>query len=147
MRPSFRGVVWFAWGAVAVLLAATMIFGLYREPERVALQRSASVPAAPGPAGDGVTPPAAVSTSPALPVAKPPSFDVVTVDRAGQAVIAGRAMPGDRVRVLDGDTPIGEVIADPRGEWVLAPATPIAPGNRQLAVEATSSGRRGSPLA
>ncbi len=55
-------------------------------------------------------------------------------------MIAGRAAPGDRVRVLDGETPIGEVSADSRGEWVLVPATPIAPGNRQLAVEATGPG-------
>ncbi len=90
------------------------------------------------------TPAAIVSTSPPLSKAQPPSFDIVTVDRAGQAVIAGRAEPGDRVRVLDGDTPIGEVSADSRGEWVLVPAAPIAPGNRQLVVEATSPG--GGPV-
>ncbi len=44
MRPSFRGVVWFAWGVVAVLIAATAIFGLYGEPERAASQPAASAP-------------------------------------------------------------------------------------------------------
>jgi LysM repeat protein len=39
--------------------------------------------------------------------------------------------------VLDGDTPLGEVSADSRGEWVLVPETPIAPGDRKLGIEAT----------
>lgn len=72
-----------------------------------------------------------------------PSFDIVTIDPHGQAVIAGRAMPGDRVRVLDGGQPLGEVTADPRGEWVLVPTTPVASGNRQLTLEA--SGPDGGP--
>jgi LysM domain len=142
MRPSFRGFVWFAWGVVAVLIAATAIVGIFGKPERMALRQAAPVPPASRPAGNGVTPPATAASPAARPAArevKAPSFDVVTVDRAGQAVIAGRAGPGDRVRVLDGETPIGEVRADAHGEWVLVPATPIAPGNHQLAVEATGS--------
>ena len=59
-------------------------------------------------------------------------------------MIAGRAAPGDRVRVLDGDKPIGEVTADARGEWVLVPDAPLAPGNRQLGLEATS--KEGGPV-
>lgn len=53
-------------------------------------------------------------------------------------MIAGRALPGDRVRVIDGDTTIGEVTADARGEWVLVPQAPIASGERQLGVEAVA---------
>ncbi len=80
---------------------------------------------------------AAPSAKPAAPLEKP-SFDVVTVDPKGQAVIAGRAAPGDRVRILDGGSrTLGEVTADARGEWVLVPDAPIAPGNRQLSLEAT----------
>jgi nucleoid-associated protein YgaU len=69
---------------------------------------------------------------------RPPSFDIVNIDPAGQAVIAGRAAPGARVRVLDGDTPIGEATADARGEWVVVTKAPLAPGERQLVIEATS---------
>ncbi len=66
-----------------------------------------------------------------------PSFDIVKVDPSGNAVIAGRAEAGARVRVLDGsNTVIGEVTADRRGEWVLMPKEPIAPGERQLNIEA-----------
>jgi hypothetical protein len=59
-------------------------------------------------------------------------------------VIAGHAMPGDRVRVMDGASPIGEVTADPRGDWVLVPDAPLMAGNRQLSLEAT--GPDGGPV-
>ena len=42
----------------------------------------------------------------------PPTFDIVKVGPTGTAVIAGRAEPGSRVTVRDGDKIIGEVTAD-----------------------------------
>jgi hypothetical protein len=54
------------------------------------------------------------AAQPAVPV--PPSFDVVKVGPTGTAVIAGRAEPGAKVIVRDGDKAIGEVTADRRGE-------------------------------
>ncbi len=74
----------------------------------------------------------------------PPSFDIVKVGPTGTAVIAGRAEPGSRVTVRDGDKVIGGVTADARGEWVLVPDRPIPPGDRLLSLEA-SSGRGGEP--
>ena len=70
----------------------------------------------------------------------PPSFDVVKVGPTGTAVIAGRAEPGAKVIVRDGDKAIGEVTADRRGEWVLIPAQPIGPGERLLSAEASTPG-------
>jgi nucleoid-associated protein YgaU len=66
-----------------------------------------------------------------------PSFDVVKVGPTGTAVIAGRAEPGSKVTVRDGDKVIGEVTADRRGEWVLVPDQPIGPGDRLLSLEAS----------
>lgn len=66
-----------------------------------------------------------------------PSFDIVKVDPSGHAVIAGRAAPGAKVVVLDGDKSLGQVTADNRGEWVLVPTDPMTPGERQLTLEAT----------
>jgi len=71
------------------------------------------------------------------PAPVPPSFDVVKVGPDGTTVIAGRAEPGAKVVVRDGDKAIGEVTADRRGEWVLVPAQPMAPGNRLLSAEAS----------
>ncbi len=76
-----------------------------------------------------------LAPQPAAPV--PPSFDVVKVGPTGTAVIAGRAEPGSKVTVRDGDKVIGEVTADRRGEWVLVPDQPIGPGDRLLSLEAS----------
>jgi hypothetical protein len=65
-----------------------------------------------------------------------PEFDIVRIDKDGNAVIAGRAAPGAEVTVFDGDKVIGVVIADSRGEWVLVPAEPLPPGNRALGLMA-----------
>jgi nucleoid-associated protein YgaU len=63
---------------------------------------------------------------------------VVKVGPTGTAVIAGRAEPGAKVIVRDGDKAIGEVTADRRGEWVLIPEQPIGSGNRLLSAEASN---------
>ena len=75
---------------------------------------------------------------PQPPVPVPPSFDVVKVGPTGTAVIAGRAEPGAKVIVRDGDKVIGEVTADRRGEWVMIPGQPLGPGNRLLSAEASN---------
>src|SRR5215469_12050195 len=68
-------------------------------------------PAALGPSQPPSTPtrPDQAAESPA-PI--PPSFDVVKVSPAGTAVIAGRAEPGAKVVIRDGEKAIGEVTAD-----------------------------------
>lgn len=64
-----------------------------------------------------------------------PRFDVVRVEPGGSAVIAGRAAPGMKVTILDGDRIIGTVTADSRGEWVLLPGEPLPAGARELRLE------------
>jgi len=147
-RAALRGVVWLGSAVIAVLLAAAAVIGLYNAPPDRAWRLPDDAKQAAPTAAKPALPPVASATAPAAPqapgvAAKPPSFDIVSIDPRGQAVIAGRAAPGDRVRVLDGDKPIGEVTADARGEWVLVPDAPIAPGDRQLSLEAT--GRDGGP--
>lgn len=81
-------------------------------------------------------PPAATAPAPAE---RPgPSFDVVRLDAKGSLVIAGRAEPGSKVEILDGDRVIGTVTADDRGEWVFAPDTNLAPGRHDLQLRATA---------
>lgn len=82
----------------------------------------------------------APATAPALqppPLARrpvAPSFDVVRINPNGDAVIAGRAAPGAEVTVMDGETAIGRVQADKRGEWVLVPDKPVPPGTRTFSL-------------
>jgi len=77
-----------------------------------------------------------------LPEAKSvlPSFDVVRVNPAGDAVIAGRATPGAKITILDGDVSVGTVTADVNGEWVLVPEKPLPSGNRVLSILAVIPG-------
>jgi hypothetical protein len=65
-----------------------------------------------------------------------PSFDVVRVGEKGDTVVAGRAQPRAEVVLRDGERELGHAQADERGEWVLVPTLPLAPGARSLSLEA-----------
>jgi len=71
----------------------------------------------------------------------PPSFDVVRVNPEGNAVMAGRAHPGSRVEILDGDAVFGAVATDKHGEWVFVPETLLEPGERRLGLRMLMDGR------
>lgn len=62
----------------------------------------------------------------------PPTFDVVRINREGNAVMAGRAHPGSTIEVLDGDDVFGTVITDARGEWVFVPDRALDVGEHKL---------------
>ncbi|MBP7337770.1 LysM peptidoglycan-binding domain-containing protein [Niveispirillum sp.] len=68
-----------------------------------------------------------------------PAFDVVRVEPSGTAVIAGRALPGAKVNILDGDKLLGTATADARGDWTFLPPDPLAPGARELRLEQVGS--------
>ncbi len=80
-------------------------------------------------------PPGATET-PEAPSPRTPSFDVIRVNPEGDTVIAGKAPPGSEVQILDGETVIGTVKADERGEWVFIPEKPLSPGSRNLSLKA-----------
>ncbi len=67
-----------------------------------------------------------------------PSFDVVRVNPRGDVVIAGRAAPNAEVTIRDGETIIGTVRADARGEWVFVPKNPLSAGSRELTLSSKS---------
>jgi len=133
-RPFIIGVV----GVIVVLAALALNFLLTSEDE----PQQAAPPAAPAQQREApatASPAPAAPQTPAVPEQTPapraPSFDVVRVHPRGDAVRAGRALPNAKVTVRDGDTVIGEIQADQRGEWVLLPTEPLPPGNRQLTLE------------
>ncbi|OAN50370.1 hypothetical protein A6A04_02105 [Paramagnetospirillum marisnigri] len=75
----------------------------------------------------------ATGAMPAAPApAREPSFDVVRIGTDGNSVIAGRAVPGAVVTIVDGGTELGKVTADQRGEWVFVPSGALPPGSREL---------------
>lgn len=78
------------------------------------------------------------AAAPAEGHSREPGFDVVRIGERGDAMIAGRALPGAEVLILDGGRELGRVMADSRGEWVFVPSGPLAPGARQLTLAARS---------
>jgi nucleoid-associated protein YgaU len=115
-----------------ILLIGIVLYGLWlagsAKPER---------PVAPPPMKQATpspsrpTPPEPVTT---------PRFDVVRIAPDGEAVLAGRAAPGATVVVRDGESPVGSVTADGRGEWVMLPGKPLAPGTRELGLSEVRPG-------
>lgn len=114
-----------------------------RSPVRSAAKKQQAKPSSTAAARKSAAKPATVS--PQAAVASPggsktaeadvkPSFDIVRVNPQGDTVIAGRAQPNAEITVMQGDKVIGRVRADKRGEWVLIPETPIAPGSHSLTI-------------
>jgi nucleoid-associated protein YgaU len=121
--------LWIGLGGAALVIAG---FAFVLWTNSAPIPKPATSPSPSPEANLPTIPPPAAESAPTL-----PSFDIVKVDPSGHAVIAGRAAAGAKVTVLDGDKPLGDVTADDRGEWVLVPIQPIAPGERQLTLEAT----------
>ena len=62
-----------------------------------------------------------------------PSFDVVSVEPTGEAVIAGRAAPNAKVELKDAGRTVAEATANPEGQFVIIPPT-LPPGEHSLAL-------------
>lgn len=69
-----------------------------------------------------------------------PSFDVVRINPQGDTVMAGRAEPGSKIAILDGESVIGEIETDINGEWIYVPEQPLAPGQRRLTLRMDTPG-------
>lgn len=106
-----------------------------------------AVPAEPRDQAAAAPPPAPPSpAAPAVSQGRPPggiSVDAVDYGQNGDVSFAGRAAPGESVRLyLDGQH-LGDTRADAEGRWTLAPAAPIEPGRTQAlrADQVTPEGR------
>lgn len=130
---------YFLIGLAGVVLVLAGIFWAWLQFRQDA-ELTAAAPPPPAPPRVAPAPPrapAAAPASPAVPeISTPgrPSFDVVRVNPAGDAVMAGRAAPNALVIILDGEREIGRVQADARGEWVFVPSHPLPPGSRELSL-------------
>jgi LysM repeat protein len=153
--PSQRTVIWA--GATAALVvgagagALVWTYPNFVGPVSGSTQVGASVPEPTTPtvpparsAAQTVGPPAAQTAAlasgagaadanaPPPPHIKP-SFDVVTVEPTGEAVIAGRAAPNAKVELRDGDKTLAEATADASGQFVIIPPT-LAAGGHSLSL-------------
>jgi len=128
----------YVYGGLVVLVIAAIVgaWMFFQLPEPDAPMERADTPAGQAADEPGNAPAGEAATAQAL----VPSFDIVRVDEAGNVVIAGRAVPGCTIVVLEGDVEVGRVTADRSGEWVLVPAEPLAAGERELRLFAECEG-------
>jgi nucleoid-associated protein YgaU len=131
-------LIWVGAAALAVVAAgAGAVVWTYPElfepnPADIPLVARApaeSKPSIPPPVA--VTPPAARAPSNDLALPLKPAFDVVNVDPSGEAVIAGRAAPNEKVELRDGGKTVAEATADAAGQFVIIPPT-LTPGDHNL---------------
>lgn len=120
-----RAVLMSFVGFLVAIAALGLTWSLDSEAERVA--------ATPAPMAAQSVPEHAAA------VAAGPAFDVVRVGEKGDTVVAGRAPAKAEVILWDGGAELGRAQADERGEWVLLPTLPLAPGARTLSLEARTA--------
>jgi nucleoid-associated protein YgaU len=109
-------------------------------------QPESSVAVAAPPAVEGSETPA-----PSAPAAQPesgpppkeilPAFDMVRVEKTGDAVIAGRAAPGAQVAVKFNGEVVGTATANAEGAFAIVPEKPLAKGTGMLTLEMTQNGK------
>jgi hypothetical protein len=73
---------------------------------------------------------------------RPPSFDVVRVEKSGEAVIAGQAPPKSDVTIFDNGQTLGALVSEPTGAWVFIPRQRLVPGTHDLSLRARLSDGR-----
>ncbi len=133
-----------AAGAVAIYWVQPISFRPSSVP--AALTEQARPPPFPGQAPP--PPPVAVTAAatpdiqtPPVSVPSPvkPTFDVVSVEPTGEAVVAGRAAPNIRVALVDAGRTLVETTSDARGQFVMVPA-PLSPGDHSLTLSTGAGG-------
>jgi nucleoid-associated protein YgaU len=143
-----RTVLWLM-AAGAVVTAAVLGEAWRGEPGEPAIlgqaaKAAATSPAAPAPSPpvDAATPQTAAPPSAPPPTVAVPSFDIALIGRDGRGVIAGRAQPGAKIILLDGDKKLAQDRADANGEWVIvAQDPPLSAGPHELRVIQHVDGR------
>lgn len=73
-----------------------------------------------------------------VPESKAPSFDIVRVQPDGQTLVAGKASPGWKVELKNGDAVISSAVANDTGEWVMVLEEALNEGVSDLSLSAVS---------
>ncbi len=123
--------------AGAVVVAAALSVAWHSKQSELNVLGQAAKPAtttssAAAPSTPAEAPPPPTAAAPTVAV---PSFDVAGIGPDGRAVIAGRAQPGAKIVLLDGDKEVAQGQADANGEWVvIAQDPPLGAGQHELRV-------------
>jgi nucleoid-associated protein YgaU len=133
--------------AAGAVVAAAVLGEAWRDEPAIldhAAKAAASSPAAPAPSppADAATPQTAAPPSVRPPTVVMPSFDIALIGPDGRGVIAGRAQPGAKIILLDGDKDLVQDQVDANGEWVIvAQDPPLSAGKHELRVIQHVDGR------
>jgi LysM domain len=109
----------------ALAIGAATVFVLTRTPAPLQDTQNAA-------------PATSVDENDVLPTTPAPTFDIVRIDPAGTAVIAGRGVPGWTLSILGDGESIAETEIDDRGEWVIIINEPLSAGSLQLSLQMQS---------
>src|ERR1700722_962815 len=148
--PSRNTLIWIGAAALAVVAAGAgavaWIHPDFMEPNPadLAVARAPAEPRAQGslPATPPAGSPAPADKTASQTAALEPAFDIVNVDPSGEAVIAGRAAPNEKVELRDAGKTVAEATADASGQFVIIPPA-LAPGDHELSLAA--NGDKGQP--
>jgi nucleoid-associated protein YgaU len=145
--------------AVVATCGAALFFGitLLRSESpvetRAAIAAAAALPPASGDRDGGSAAPAtalseataavaALAVSPRSPNDEAaPAFDIARIEPTGDAVIAGRAVPGAMVELLRNGERHDRVVADQSGQFVMVPPR-LPPGNYELTLRSSQPNGR-----
>ncbi len=83
---------------------------------------------------DSKSPPGETPLEQVVKIIEPPEFDVCRINQHNDVVCAGQAEPGSKVTVFTNGRPIGTVIADKHGKWVLLPQEQLEYGSHEFTV-------------
>jgi nucleoid-associated protein YgaU len=146
--PSRNTLIWIGAAALAVVAAGagavvwTHPDFLEQNPADLAVAHAPAEPKAPSAplAAPPATAPAPADKTATQTAALEPAFDVVNVDPSGEAVIAGRAAPNEKVELRDAGKTVAEATADASGQFVIIPPA-LAPGDHELSLASTGTGQ------
>jgi nucleoid-associated protein YgaU len=148
--PSRNTLIWIGAAALAVVAAGAgavvWTHPDFLEPNPADIPLVARAPAAPktpavpppppaAPAAAPASAPAPADKTPTQTASLEPTFDVVNVDPSGEAVIAGRAAPNEKVELRDAGKTVAEATADASGQFVIIPPA-LSPGDHSLSLAA-----------
>jgi hypothetical protein len=119
--------------SVAVLAGAAISFEVWRGVPREA--RTVVGTTAPSPARDTVGLAETGGLNRSLKADVPPSFDITRIEPGGDAVIAGRSLPGVMVQLLLDGVIQDKATADASGHFVMIPPR-LPPGRHELTLVA-----------
>jgi nucleoid-associated protein YgaU len=128
----------FALGGVLVAIALSMVLLDYEGEQQVKPQSPSielSKPAADKAKTLGASKYSGTSSRPtdATPAA-PLTIDLARVKPDGAALFAGTAAPNAKIRIFEGDIPLGETIANANGEWVIVLEKSLASGQHLISI-------------